>query len=85
MDARQIHRNYLQRTLTRNTETLYSSEYHYIINIANAHETVNGLTADAAYKRHTNMGRMRHLFHGGLLSLNAWKLGPMPQNIEVVA
>ena len=23
--------------------------------------------------------------HGGLLSLNAWKLGPTPQNIEVVA
>ena len=25
------------------------------------------------------------LRHGGLLSLNAWKLGPTPQNIEVVA
>ena len=23
--------------------------------------------------------------HGGLLSLNAWKLGPTPQNIEVAA
>ena len=25
------------------------------------------------------------MVHGGLLSLNAWKLGPTPQNIEVVA
>ena len=24
-----------------------------------------------------------HVLHGGLLSLNAWKLGPSPQNIEV--
>ena len=39
MHARQISRNYLQRTLTCNTEKLYSSEYSNVIIIANAHET----------------------------------------------
>ena len=41
MHARQIRRNYLQKTFTRNAETLYSSEYCNIIIIANARETVN--------------------------------------------
>ena len=41
MHAHQIRRNCLQRTFTRNAETLYSSEYRNIIIIADARETVN--------------------------------------------
>ena len=41
MHARQIHRKYLQKTFTRNAETLYSSQYRNKIIIANARETVN--------------------------------------------
>ena len=43
MHARQIRRKYLQRTFTRNAETLYSSQYRNIIIIANVHETVKGV------------------------------------------
>ena len=41
MHARQIRRKYVQKTFTSNAETLYSSQYRNVINIANARETVN--------------------------------------------